>query len=354
MNDHTSELNDLIRISRYAGMREDYVQSSGGNTSVKLPDGTMLIKGLGIQLADVSETFGWAHMRCDVFLEHFLSSAEPGCGAREEAALQERAFLSGCRPAIETYFHALTGPVTLHTHPTLVNVLTARKGGMQTLRALFPDAYFADYAPPGLPLGVAVWRALKSAFQPGGHGVNGVIFLKNHGVIVSGDTADEVIALHERVMAVITAALGCDSRADNLATALYTALERAGMAQKIVLRATNATVLRNLRYLEQSYVFCPDALVFCGWSALRLDEADPCPQLTRYAAEHGVPELLLWRDQLYVTADSVKKAKEIESVAAFCTEVLRLNGGYEMDLLSADDCAYLSDCESEKYRKTML
>ena len=49
----------FIKISRYAGMRNDLAQAGGGNTSVKLDDKTMLVKSSGIQLAQVSETEGY-------------------------------------------------------------------------------------------------------------------------------------------------------------------------------------------------------------------------------------------------------------------------------------------------------
>ena len=43
----------FIRISKYAGMRNDLGQAGGGNTSVKLDDQVMLVKSSGFQLADL-------------------------------------------------------------------------------------------------------------------------------------------------------------------------------------------------------------------------------------------------------------------------------------------------------------
>ena len=37
----------FIRISKYAGMRNDLAQAGGGNTSVKLDDQVMLVKSSG-------------------------------------------------------------------------------------------------------------------------------------------------------------------------------------------------------------------------------------------------------------------------------------------------------------------
>ena len=40
-------MQDFIKISKYAGMRNDLAQAGGGNTSVKLDDHIMLVKSSG-------------------------------------------------------------------------------------------------------------------------------------------------------------------------------------------------------------------------------------------------------------------------------------------------------------------
>lgn len=55
------------------------------------------------------------------------------------------------RASIETFLHAVTGKYTLHSHPTLVNILVSRKDGMEELRNLFPEAVLVSYRKPGAP-----------------------------------------------------------------------------------------------------------------------------------------------------------------------------------------------------------
>ena len=38
------EIKKLIKLSKYAGMREDIIQAGGGNTSVKIDNEKMFIK----------------------------------------------------------------------------------------------------------------------------------------------------------------------------------------------------------------------------------------------------------------------------------------------------------------------
>ena len=54
-----NELNKLIKLSKYAGERFDLVQAGGGNSSVKLENGEMLIKASGFILSDVEINNGY-------------------------------------------------------------------------------------------------------------------------------------------------------------------------------------------------------------------------------------------------------------------------------------------------------
>ncbi len=56
------ELVDLTELSKYAGERFDLVQAGGGNSSVKLDNGEMLIKASGYSLSDVNENQGYSRV----------------------------------------------------------------------------------------------------------------------------------------------------------------------------------------------------------------------------------------------------------------------------------------------------
>ena len=55
-----NELNKLIKLYKYAGERFDLVQAGGGNSSVKLENGEMLIKASGFILSDVEINNGYS------------------------------------------------------------------------------------------------------------------------------------------------------------------------------------------------------------------------------------------------------------------------------------------------------
>ena len=65
-------MNEFIRMSRYAGMREDLIQASGGNSSYKVSAEKMLIKASGYQLADITAEQGYAVINPQIIRTAFL------------------------------------------------------------------------------------------------------------------------------------------------------------------------------------------------------------------------------------------------------------------------------------------
>lgn len=103
----------FIRISKYAGMRNDLAQAGGGNTSVKLDGQVMLVKSSGFQLADVSEKTGYSKINYRLIVDYFEENVGTAgqSGLTEEAGkdLLAKAQMEGGRASIETFLHAVTG-----------------------------------------------------------------------------------------------------------------------------------------------------------------------------------------------------------------------------------------------------
>lgn len=346
-------ISELIKISKYAGMREDLVQAGGGNSSVKTKKDEMLIKAMGIQLADIREKSGYSVVNPQIFRDFFTSCQNTQVDAELGEKLQNQAYISGPRPAIETFLHAVTDTVTLHVHPVLVNVLTARAGGMEVLKQLFPDSIMVDYATPGIEIGMKFYLKCKDRLV--GQTTSGVVFMKNHGLIVSGKTADEVIEGTENVISKIAEYLGYDNTANRDVTKIYNILSKVcDMTNDIVYRTVSQSILQSADLLSQNrHIFCPDSVVFCGRKIMAIDEGKEYEQLKAYISDYGKPNVIVYKNQVYIVATSVKKAKEIESVLSFCAEVCQLNKDYDMDLLHENEVDFLLNWEVEKYRKNM-
>jgi rhamnose utilization protein RhaD (predicted bifunctional aldolase and dehydrogenase) len=172
-------------MSRIAGARTDYTQGGGGNTSVKLGNGLMAIKASGYRLAQVTETDGFAVVEVNSLKD---VTAEQG--------------YKPLRPSVEAGFHALLGKFVLHTHPVYASLVLCSESGVKRLPELMQGYSYitVPYINPGAELSAAIKQALQPDTQ--------VVFMVNHGLVVTADTADECLQIHDDVNARIAEAYG--------------------------------------------------------------------------------------------------------------------------------------------------
>lgn len=190
---------DMVAVSRRIGADPAFVRAGGGNSSAK-SGGVLHIKPSGVSLAGLTKETLIA-LAMNPLLALLEADGPPGEDVRRgsDAVLRigEAARISepdGRRPSVELLFHALLPePIVLHTHPTVVNMLTCAASGEALATRLFgDDALWIPYTDPGLPLARAIRdaRRRRAATSPGP--VPRTVLLQNHGLIVSGDSGAEV------------------------------------------------------------------------------------------------------------------------------------------------------------------
>lgn len=181
-------LSELSRMSVAIGGRPDYVQGGGGNTSVKLDGGLMAIKASGYRLSQVTERDGFAVVEVATLKD---VTAEKGYEPR--------------RPSVEAGFHALLGRYVLHTHPVYVNFALCSQSGERRVREIMGD--LCPYITvPYIDPGAALSEAFRERLQPDTRAV----FMENHGLVVTGGTADDCLSLHEEINRRFASAYGVD------------------------------------------------------------------------------------------------------------------------------------------------
>lgn len=206
----TELLATIVELSRSYGTGTDWVIAGGGNTSVK-NETHMWVKASGTTLRDISAD---QFVKMDrARLEQIWSATYPDDpDEREAVALQDlldaRADAEESqRPSVETLMHALfPHTIVFHTHPTLLNGLTCAQNGEAAAARLFPDeAVWIPTINPGYTLArdiydrVHAWRAAHNERWPT------MLIMQNHGLVVAGETPEEIHGLHERIVATLTA-----------------------------------------------------------------------------------------------------------------------------------------------------
>lgn len=346
-----NEIKNLIKLSKYAGMREDIIQAGGGNTSVKINDETMFIKSSGYQLSEMEENVGYSKVNYKKIVDYFKSNLE--IKRSDEKELLENTLIEGKRPSIETFLHSITEKYTLHTHPLLINVFTSRKNGMKELKSMFPDSLVIDYQTPGIFLAKEFFDKFLKLENP--QKAN-IVFLKNHGLIVSGKNMDEVIELHESILETLENKLKVNMRAYRNSTFLFKKLEDF-IENNIVYLCENSRIknfIENNSIEDINYCFSPDSLIYCNKKILLLNKDDDMLEVIKnHSLKYGNFNVVYFENELYIIAPNVKKAKEIESVLSFNLQVLELNKNNEMDFLTEEEQNFLLNWDSEKYRKNL-
>jgi rhamnose utilization protein RhaD (predicted bifunctional aldolase and dehydrogenase) len=200
-----NDLKTIVELSHQFGS-EDYVRGGGGNTSVK-NDTTLWVKPSGTTLSGLTEETFVAMSRKKI---NELYAVEPPSDgdAREELVknlMAEAVENDAGRPSVEAPLHnVFDAKFVVHTHPALVNGLTCAKGGEAACKRFFPDALWVEYIDPGYTLCMEVRERIEQYRADQGREPN-LLVLKNHGIFISSDTADEIRMLYTQFMDAVTA-----------------------------------------------------------------------------------------------------------------------------------------------------
>ena len=192
-------LDELIRVARRFGSDPEFARGGGGNASAKL-DGVLFIKPSGVALAtltaadlvplDMEPLLALLHAP-----ETAADAARPGQDPVMRTAMAARlADAGGRRPSVELLFHAfLPERFVLHTHPIAINTVTCNTYGAGLAARLFGErAVWVPYTDPGLPLARAIVEARRAHSERTGRPAPPITVMQNHGIIVGGDSAEEI------------------------------------------------------------------------------------------------------------------------------------------------------------------
>jgi rhamnose utilization protein RhaD (predicted bifunctional aldolase and dehydrogenase) len=345
-------------ISFFSGNRFDLVQAGGGNSSVKTDECKMLVKSSGINLTEVTQDKGYVAVNY-LEIRAFLSSCYfSKLGKKEREKVANECMLScqleaNGKPSIETFLHALLGTYTLHTHPISINVLAAQKNWRQALSAVWPDGIFVPYHTPGIDLALAMLEQLNTYVRAHGHFPN-VVFLQNHGLIVSSSDAQEVIDLTNTVSKTIESHIDLDLSRYRAISTLQNLMGNFDEKPPCIICCDDAVIanqLHNESHSEVIWPFCPDTLIYCGVRPVFLNGLDEQDSIKKYVnAYQSLPKVLIHNQQVYFCASTIKKAYEAQELFKFHLLVMS-KAPQHIQRLDLGEIAYLSNWDAEKFRQ---
>lgn len=358
------KVRELVSLCTFAGERFDLSQAGGGNASF-LADGDLWITASGWPLSDVKDESAMCrldHTALSSAIDELLKKRDKVDKAELErlagAAVKQCSKSPGIRPSIETLMHALMGPYTLHTHPIAVTALLCRKNWREAIKSLFPEAILVRYETPGVRLALSLAEHLGRGSEHSTSPVSAkMVFLENHGLIVSGDSEEEVARVTDEVVLDVANHLGLDLsryKLTNHLTNLLRAITDEPLCSYYCEDKILLDVLKKSEDLVMERPSWPDQLVYCGQAGVRLSSFGNKRTLTDFNAKYGrLPKIVVVDEHLFLVDNSIKNCRRMEEVLKAHVMMLANADMDDVQFLSNDEQEYLLNWEAEKARQRM-
>jgi rhamnose utilization protein RhaD (predicted bifunctional aldolase and dehydrogenase) len=199
-------LDTLVEMTRALGQPQmEYVVVGEGNTSFRETDDVFWIKASGQGMQHILAE-GFVAVRFAPILD-LLDHPPMGSTQIQEAMMAAKVDQNAPqRPSVEVTFHAMLladcdVKFIGHTHPIAVNrLLCSTRAEQFANNRLFPDeavlcgprSVFVPYLDPGMPLAQGIRQRVHAYMDEMGEAPK-VILLANHGLIVLGQSAAEIL-----------------------------------------------------------------------------------------------------------------------------------------------------------------
>ena len=335
---------DLINISQYAGDRADYTQGGGGNTSVKNDDkGLMLIKASGYRLVDINENTAFVAVDKKMISDYYenVDTTVQKDYEKESAEVSKNSVVAldgvaTLRPSVEVGFHAILKKYVIHTHSVYGNILTCSMEGEELAAKLFKDKdfgfIFLPYINPGFELTLAMKKKIEDYVAETGKYPE-VIFMKNHGLVVNGDSIDRVKAVNTDVNETIRNYFGL---ADNFRQVNLTPTPTGFCSDTAIVKMFVAENQLDKALLDK-YPLYPDQLVYLN-------------NILAYSPD----TLVVNKGKVYYNTD-IKQATTLEeTLAAYLFVITTVkNANLTLSTMNEKEVSFINNWEAEKYRRSV-
>jgi ribulose-5-phosphate 4-epimerase/fuculose-1-phosphate aldolase len=346
---YENTLKELEVISKEVGIPVDYTQGGGGNTSVKLDGQYMAVKASGCKLKQITPTEGYViidYRRLKEYYENVDISQdtdfEKESADMAKQSVQQAPWLKVLRPSVEAGFHSVLKKYVIHTHSVYANILTCIENGQELVEKIFKgkpyETAWIPYINPGFCLTLKIREAIGECVKRTGKEPE-VLFMENHGLIVTSDDCESSVRLHAEVNKTIRDYLNI--------TEAFPAFE--------LFHVDDGTVISKTGYIKDfiksgamkpgffdKVVLYPDQFVYLN-GAVSFNSLD---NKLNIITETG--------EVIYKTGTA--EAQTMEEALLSCVYVVNeiQKRGLPLKTMSEKDIDFIRNWESEAYRKSLV
>jgi rhamnose utilization protein RhaD (predicted bifunctional aldolase and dehydrogenase) len=340
INNNNSLKNDLKELSAFLGNNLDWVQGAGGNTSVK-ENGVLWVKASGYWLSDAQNNNIFTPLDRQAVLDKINQEIED----LSSAQILEKQYHS-LRPSIETTLHALMRHrFVAHVHSVNVISYAVLKNSKKILSEKLDSIswLWVPYVRPGLPLTKMLNKMNVSDFD--------VIILANHGVVIGGDTKEEVLDVFKQVEIRL-----CRSVRGNFLETDKAKLESlvdslSYKLPKYDLSHTLANDSLSLKIIAKNALY-PDHVIFLGPGTIPVMTQEEFKDRSPEVPSNSYYKVVVIKGIGVIVNQNLSENAE-EMLHCLTNVLLRLNPSDELQHLTQNQEAELLGWDAEKYRKSI-
>lgn len=341
------ELLELVKISQKIGKRVDYVQGGGGNISVKLDGELMAIKASGYRLNQVSLEDGFVVVNYEK-IRKFYDEVDFNLEKDYEKESMQTALNNtlkindkNLRPSVEVGFHSILDKYVIHSHSVYANILTCSENGKKIFDDIMKENGYSyiwiPYINPGFSLTLMIKDELSKISISEKEKLPKIIMMENHGLIVTSDSLNDVINLHERVNELIKKSLGITQR--------YPKIKLIKIEENKFKSKTSfvANFIKQNNVTDEffdRFPLYPDQLVYLN---------------TNIYNDQGKMKIISSTGEVIYNTSFLEALAMEETLVAYLYvlyQIERLNLGIR--IMTQDQTNFIKNWESEAYRKKLL
>ena len=337
----TNYFNEVVEV---LGSRQDYFPGTGGNISLKVEGGAMLIKASGKRISHMNDESGVVTLAHDAIREHFRTTLPSKEDEKISGDLISTSVHAGApgRPSIETGFHTLlASSAVIHSHSVYVNLFACSSSFEKIAETIFLGSNIPylciSYAQPGYYLThLFLEKVIRLSSSPR------VIFMKNHGVVVCAPTLREAISLHEEV----TKRSRYYFSMDHLLYPSGILVHQGDLRSESKTQVLHDFIVANMSIFENihQYILFPDLTVFCQDIYVTNDITFPAKVLIH--KETG--------EVIYNTTKKEAHCIEENLIAFVFLMTYMQEHNLQPTYISQAEADSIRNMEQERYRKLLL